>query len=308
MAGDLFAPEQQAVAAKKSDEAEEQRKEVMKKKEQGNEAFKSGRVPAAIKAYSEAIELDFHCGNDEKLTAVLYSNRAAAHLKQAEKRDGSGREWSWAEAERDCRRSLQRDPHAVKVLLRCALACEKLAQPSDAFELLARALLVEPANSTARESVTRLRAEYVPAESVPAEGVQDEQVEQVDLSDADVANESGAAPPAHPLTVSSRTAKYIRSRRDNRVERGNEKQAQAYTEAMALLGIAEEKPAELSAEQQQELENDRLEYYVRMTKAHNTDIVRHNQPGELSRESERAREWQRKNAEEKVKELQRKAA
>ena len=59
---------------------EQQCEQTAAKKEQGNQAFKNGDMSAAIEAYSEAIELDFSAGDDDKVTAILYANRAAAYI------------------------------------------------------------------------------------------------------------------------------------------------------------------------------------------------------------------------------------
>jgi tetratricopeptide (TPR) repeat protein len=290
----LTAVDEAVAAAKREEEREEQRKEAAAKKEQGNEAFKAGNIAAAIKSYTEAIELDFAAGKDEKLTAVLYSNRAAAHLKLAEKREGSARDWSWMEAEKDCRRSLQRDPHVLKCLLRAAHVCEKLSKVEDAFEFYAKALLIEPTNAVARDGATRLRSER---EQISGE---------IDLSDADATRSSDDPPRAaglQPMAVSARTAKYIRTRRDNRRERGSEKQVVAYTEVMALLGVAEEKERELSAEELAEQHQAKIEYFDRLRKVHDTDIVYYGKEAETSRESWRVREKERERAEQRLREL-----
>jgi len=66
-------------------------------KNEGNEHFRAGRIPEAIKAYSEAIKRD-------PLNAVYYSNRAAAYTKLGEYPTGL----------KDCDKCLELDPNFVK--------------------------------------------------------------------------------------------------------------------------------------------------------------------------------------------------
>ena len=182
-------------AAGRADLAEEQRKCVQDMKDDGNKAFKAGHIAKAVEHYSEALQMDRQCGNDDKVTAVLYGNRAAAYLKQAE----VGHDSAWEDAERDCRRALERAPSA-KIYVRCARALsEGLGRPMDAFVCLAEALALEPTNSVVREAVAKLREEH--ADLVAPEAV---------------------------LTR-------LRRRQAQRLERSQEKEAAAYGDAVALL-------------------------------------------------------------------------
>lgn len=181
-------------AAGRADLAAEQRKCVQDMKDEGNSAFKNGNIAEAIARYSEAIQMDYHCGDDDKMTAVLYSNRAAAFLKQAE----VGHTDAWADAERDCRRAIERAPTA-KVYHRLARALhEGLGRPPEAFACLAEALLLEPANGVVRTAVSSLRAEHA------------------------------------DLAVPEHTLERMRRRRAQRAER-KEQEATAFDEALALL-------------------------------------------------------------------------
>ena len=179
---------------------DEQRQEVMQLKEKGNEAFKNGRWVRAIAHYSAAIDLDFKVGKDEKITAVLYANRAAVHIKHAEE---AGLSEAWSNAVDDCRRSLQR-VESAKCWLRCAKACQGLGRRAAALDAIANALLFEPSNSATLETLAALRSE----------------------------NESEGGP---PLAVPEETMNRIRKRAEKRAEQGAHKQAAAFSEAIALL-------------------------------------------------------------------------
>lgn len=136
---------------------EEQQACLAEIKADGNAAFKAGKNAEAVRCYTEAIDMDFTLGErDEKLSAQLYANRAAAKIKQAE----IGFDEEWEAAERDCRRALERDPQA-KYYVRCAKALsEGLERYSDAFHCLCDALALEPANTAVREALATLRTEH----------------------------------------------------------------------------------------------------------------------------------------------------
>jgi tetratricopeptide (TPR) repeat protein len=195
------------LAAQREAQRDEQRREVVALKEDGNAKFKEGKLAEAVRLYTLALETDFLVGNDDKLTAVLYSNRAAARLRQAE----IGFDDEWELAERDCRRSLERDP-TVKCHMRCARALsEGLGRPDDAFECLAEALVLEPANSAVRDALAALRA---------------------------------ASADAERLTASATTLERLRRRGALKEERGHAKLATAYADAVALLTSQPSEPAE----------------------------------------------------------------
>ena len=147
----LMARDEMAMSSIRAAEQEDERQQVQKLKEEGNVAFRSGNLASARQHYTDAIELDFKCGNDEKLTAALYANRAAAALGASDH----------AQAEGDCRRSLQREDSS-KVQVRCAEASVGLGKPAAALECLARALVLEPTNSKARELIAALRRDHSP--------------------------------------------------------------------------------------------------------------------------------------------------
>ena len=177
---------------------EEQRACVQEIKNDGNAAFKKGNIAEAIKHYSEAIDMDRLIGIDEQVTATLYCNRAAAYLKQAE----VGHEEAWSDAERDCQRSLERQPTAKAYLRRARALSEGLAKPADAFECLAAALALEPTNGVVRQAIAALREAHTSSEF------------------------------AAPAAVVNR----LRRRHAQRKDKGHEQEAQHYADALAILG------------------------------------------------------------------------
>jgi len=53
-------------------------RKVEKIKENGNEALKNGKLDEAIKEYTEGLEVD---KNNNRMNAILYSNRALCYIK-----------------------------------------------------------------------------------------------------------------------------------------------------------------------------------------------------------------------------------
>ncbi|GAB4815123.1 hypothetical protein N2152v2_002169 [Parachlorella kessleri] len=118
-------------------------------KEDGNAAFKRGDWPAAIAAYSKALE-----ASPCMLPAL--NNRALALLKLQQ----------WQQAEADCSAVLQNEPHNVKALLRRATAREAMQQTGEAVADLEAALQIEPNN---KEAVSKLRRLHpAPQQAAPA--------------------------------------------------------------------------------------------------------------------------------------------
>jgi stress-induced-phosphoprotein 1 len=132
-------------------------------REAGNNNFKSGRFPDALKHYSEAIRRN-------PRDARLYSNRAACYMKLAE----------FALALADCEHTLNIDPKFVKGWLRkghCLLMTKACSKAAEAFR---RALELDESNEEAREGLHRaLSAEASDPEAARKRALDDPEVQAI---------------------------------------------------------------------------------------------------------------------------------
>uniref|UniRef100_A0A8B7VW16 Sperm-associated antigen 1 n=1 Tax=Castor canadensis TaxID=51338 RepID=A0A8B7VW16_CASCN len=116
-------------------------------KSQGNELFRSGQFSEAARAYSAAIaQLEPAGSESADDLSVLYSNRAACHLKEG---NCSG-------CIQDCHRALELQPFSVKPLLRRAMAYETLEQFGKAYVDYKTALQRDCGIQLANNSINRI--------------------------------------------------------------------------------------------------------------------------------------------------------
>jgi len=118
-------------------------------KEKGNDFFKKGKFPEALKHYTEAI-------NRNPSDAKIYSNRAACYTKLAEFNLGL----------KDCEECIRLDPTFVKGYIRKAKIEYGLKQYSKAEESYKKALEICPDNS---DALNGLRETQSQSTSDPAE-------------------------------------------------------------------------------------------------------------------------------------------
>ncbi|KAH6763413.1 translocon at the outer membrane of chloroplasts 64-III [Perilla frutescens var. hirtella] len=109
-------------------------------KEKGNQAFKEKQWQRAIGFYTEAIKLN---GSN----ATYYANRAAAYLEIG----------SYIQADADCSQTIDLDKKNVKAYLRRGTAREMLGYYREAMEDFGYALVLEPNNKRAAQTLERLR-------------------------------------------------------------------------------------------------------------------------------------------------------
>ncbi|KAM9308445.1 sperm-associated antigen 1 [Gastrophryne carolinensis] len=116
-------------------------------KAEGNQLFKNGQFGEAAVKYSEAIENLKNTGaEDTEELGVLYSNRAACHLK-----DGN-----CSQCIEDCNNALELQPFSIKPLLRRAMANESLERYRQAYVDYKVALQIDSSLQLANDSVNRI--------------------------------------------------------------------------------------------------------------------------------------------------------
>ncbi|XP_054996421.1 mitochondrial import receptor subunit TOM34 [Sorex araneus] len=113
----------------------------------GNESFRNGQFAEASALYSRALEaLQAQGSSDPQKESVLYSNRAACHLK-----DGN-----CADCIQDCTTALDLVPYSLKPLLRRAAAYEALEKYPLAYVDYKTALQIDDRVTSALDGVNRM--------------------------------------------------------------------------------------------------------------------------------------------------------
>ncbi|CAJ0954563.1 unnamed protein product, partial [Mesorhabditis belari] len=135
-------------------------------KQKGNDYFKKGDFPNAMKHYNEAVKRDPE-------NAVLYSNRAACYTKLMD----------FQRALEDCDTCIRKDKKFVKGYIRkgaCLMAMKEFSRAQDAYK---GALAVDPSNA---EAMQGLRQAYSssdePPEKARERALNDPEVQEI-LSD-----------------------------------------------------------------------------------------------------------------------------
>ncbi|XP_061472737.1 tetratricopeptide repeat protein 1 [Rhineura floridana] len=126
------------------EEKQKRRNESTKLKEEGNEQFKRGEYKEAEDAYGKALQVCPACCNTDR--SILYSNRAAARMKQDKKEIAIS----------DCSKALELNPNYIKALLRRAELYEKTEKLDEALEDYKNLMEKDPSIHQAREACMRL--------------------------------------------------------------------------------------------------------------------------------------------------------
>ncbi|NXP46551.1 TTC1 protein, partial [Heliornis fulica] len=126
------------------EEKQKRRKESTTLKEKGNEQFKKGDYGEAEDSYTKALQICPACFQKDR--AVLFSNRAAAKMKQ-DKTEA---------ALSDCSKAVELDPNYIRALLRRAELYEKTEKLDEALEDYKAILEKDPSVHQAREACMRL--------------------------------------------------------------------------------------------------------------------------------------------------------
>ncbi|XP_052672476.1 tetratricopeptide repeat protein 1 [Harpia harpyja] len=126
------------------EEKQKRKKESTMLKEKGNEQFKKGDYGEAEDSYTKALQICPACFQKDR--AVLFSNRAAAKMKQ-DKTEA---------ALSDCSKAVELDPNYIRALLRRAELYEKTEKLDEALEDYKAVLEKDPSVHQAREACVRL--------------------------------------------------------------------------------------------------------------------------------------------------------
>ncbi|NXX92450.1 TTC1 protein, partial [Centropus bengalensis] len=126
------------------EEKQERRKGSTTLKEKGNEHFKKGAYGEAEDSYTKALQICPACFQKDR--AVLFSNRAAAKMKQDKVEAALS----------DCSKAVELDPNYIRALLRRAELYEKTEKLDEALEDYKAILEKDPSVHQAREACMRL--------------------------------------------------------------------------------------------------------------------------------------------------------
>jgi len=132
-------------------------------RQKGNEAFKNGDYPTAVKAYTEAIKR-----NPED--ARIYSNRAASYSKLME----------FNLALKDCDKCIELDPTFLKGHIRKGHVCIALKNPQKAMDAFEKAIDLDANNDEARQGMRQaMQAINSDPEMAKKRAMEDPEVQEI---------------------------------------------------------------------------------------------------------------------------------
>ncbi|XP_029798788.1 tetratricopeptide repeat protein 1 [Suricata suricatta] len=129
------------------EEKQKRREESTRLKEEGNAQFKKGDYIEAESSYSQALQMCPSCFQKDR--SILFSNRAAARMKQDKKEMAIS----------DCNKAIQLNPSYIRAILRRAELYEKTDKLDEALEDYKSILEKDPSIHQAREACMRLPKE-----------------------------------------------------------------------------------------------------------------------------------------------------
>eukprot|EP00808_Paulinella_micropora_P022289 g44233.t1 len=132
-------------------------KKLTRLKEEGNEAFKAGRLTEAVDKYSAALR-EVEAGEREsvELCSTLYCNRAAARMKQR----------NWAEAKQDCDRCLEMNPTYTKAWQRRAQCLTEMEDFDAALRDYKQLQQLNPGDESIAEQMRHVQREQKKASRI----------------------------------------------------------------------------------------------------------------------------------------------
>jgi len=117
---------------------------VQRVKEEGNELFRTGKIPQAIEQYNKALDMCTEKDLNEK--ANIYNNRAACYVQL----------YDHTKVINDCTCSLEIQPMNAKALLRRGLAYEGMEKMRLALDDFRKVLSLDPRNEVAVKASSRI--------------------------------------------------------------------------------------------------------------------------------------------------------
>jgi len=137
----------------------------------GNECFKKGAFPDAVKHYNEGIKRT--PDSEKDILSKFYSNRAGAYMKLMD----------FNRAQKDCEECLKLNPGFVKAWIRKGAVQEAMKQHDNAIESYQEAIKLDPNAKEASEGINRvMTAKYASRndpEAVKQRAMNDPEVAQI---------------------------------------------------------------------------------------------------------------------------------
>jgi stress-induced-phosphoprotein 1 len=149
------------------------REKAEEERAEGNDLFKKGKFPEALKHYNEGIK---RTPDDDKETlSKFYSNRAGAYMKLMD----------FNRAQKDCEECLKLNPSFVRAWIRKGAVLEAMKQHDNAIEAYQEAIKLDPNAKEATEGMNRVYSAKYASRNDP------EQVRQRAMNDPEVAQIMG---------------------------------------------------------------------------------------------------------------------
>ncbi|KAM6162990.1 mitochondrial import receptor subunit TOM34 [Rhynchocyon petersi] len=210
----------------------------------GNQSFRNGQYTEASALYGRALRLLQERGSsDPEEESVLYSNRAACHLKNG----------NCSDCIKDCSSALDLVPFSIKPLLRRAAAYEALEKYQQAYVDYMTVLQIDKSMASALEGINRMtrvlmdslgpdwRQKLPPTPLVPVSAQK-----RWDSKSSENHKDSAKSRPKETTTAKNKVpsagdverAKVLKEEGNEYVKKGNHKKAiEKYSESLSLSNL-----------------------------------------------------------------------